>query len=169
MRLELHETEPLTAGRNSQDAIRVELETDLKQPDVSGGLRFVVIFTNTGRETVKLQDPDDAIQVELLNDKGWPVRLRTPPPAALINAGEGLESHKNAPRVLNLLPGQQHRATVQIREIQTEDPSKTGPLTRGKYTARVRALLLAADPALQRERSYRKLESEQITVEFGVL
>jgi hypothetical protein len=168
VQLELRETEPLTSGDTLLSPIRVELETEAKQPDVSAGLRFVTIFTNTGRGTVQMQDPDDAIQVELVDEKGWPVRHPTRPPAAFVNTSRGPGPRQNAPRVLNLQPGEPHRVTIQIREMQTEDSSRKAPLPRGKYTARVRALLLAVDPALARERSYRKLESERVTIEFGL-
>ncbi len=169
MRLELNEIEPLARGLagGPLSPIRVELETESKQSDLSAGLKFLVIFTNNGHETVELQDPDDAIQVELLDDRGWPIRIPTRPPAALINTREGPGPQKNAPRVLTMQPGEQHRVPIQIREVQTKERSQKVYLSRGTYTARVRVLLLAADPALERSRSYRKLESEQISIEFG--
>jgi len=167
MRVELHETEPLNAQGNPLTPIRVELETEEEQPDTAAGLKLVITFTNTGKQTVKIQNPDDSIQLLLQNDKGWPVRVPTPPPRAFINRSEDREGHKNAPQLLSLQPGEQHRATMQIRETEAEDHSEKGPLPPSRYKAQLRVLLIAADSNLERERSYRKLESQQITVDYG--
>lgn len=168
MRLELHETQDSGAAPagNPLKAIRVELEAESKQSGAVG-LRFLLIFTNTGSGAVHVQDPDDAIQVELVDDKGWPVRLPSAAPAALINTRTAPGPHKNPPKLLTLEPGGQHRAPIQIREVETGEPVKRVPLAPGTYTARLRVLLVAADPTLERERSYRKLESQRLKIDVG--
>ena len=170
MPLELHETEPLAQNRSeaSLSSIRVELEMESQQRNAATGLTLAVVVVNTGAETVDLQRPDDAVQVELLDASGSPVIVPTRPPDALVNQRRKPGPRPNAPSILNLAPGRSHRVLMTIREVKHgADPAEIRPLSAGDYRLRVRVLLLAADPNLDREFSYRVLVSDWVPIQLG--
>ncbi len=168
VRLELHQIDPdSTTADNPLSHLYVELVTENNQRDTSMGLIFVIAFKNRGRTAVEIQDPDDMVQLDLLDSQGRPVRIPGRPPNALINQRVEGQIHSNAPRTLSIQPGREHKTSLAVREMQGLEPSSTAPLPRGTYTAQVRVLLLTIDPKLGHKESYRALESAPVSIKFG--
>lgn len=170
MRIELHVTEPLKsdAGSNSLDSIRVVLETESRQRDRNAGLSVAVELTNTSAKAIQLQKPDDSIQIEVLDEQGRPVDIPRPPPAALVNTRRRAGPHPNEPEIITLDPAAHYWATLVVREIRISSaPERNAPLSPGAYQIRLKVLLLAADPNLAYEQSFRVLHSDRFWVKFG--
>ncbi len=169
VRYELRHVEPLnlSAKGNPLIDLHVELMTEETQHDTSAGLRFVVSFKNVGSEGIQIRYPDDMVQLNLLNEEGKPVRFPTHAPSALVNTRERNAIRPNAPRLLKIEPGQEHRTTQTVREMRNDKSPTTTPLPPGRYTAQIRVLLLTANPKLEHEQSYRVLESPPVSVDFG--
>jgi hypothetical protein len=167
MRLELHETEPLLPdpADHPLSGVRVALEAESRHPDTSAGLAFTVVLVNSGATPVSMQQPDDAIQVSVVDDRGSPVPVVTPPPAALINTRRRPGPYPNAPRIVVIEPGAEHRAVLAIHEVRAD--GRTVPLAPGRYRVRLKVLLLAAGRDLAREHSYRLFESDEFVVHHG--
>lgn len=168
MRLPLREIERETPAVNPHplESIRAELEMESAQRVSPDGLQSTVIFTNTGRESVELQVPDDSIQVMLLDERGLPVVVPSKPRALVNTRGRSTDPYPNAPRRLRLEPAQDHRAAIAIREVQSGTGPTRGPLPPGRYQIKVDVLLLSLDPDAERARSYRRFASELVRVEW---
>jgi hypothetical protein len=148
-------------------SITAALEVETRQRVSNEGLALTVIVTNSGRESVELQDPDDNIQVSLLDEQGLPVVVPIKPRALVNTRGRSTDPNPNAPRRLRLEPGDEHRATIVVREGQSSDRATRGPLPPGTYRIQVDVLLLSLDPDLEQARAYRRLVSDRVEIEWS--
>jgi hypothetical protein len=67
-------------GESPFAKLSVVFDSKRVQPSASGGISFWLTVSNGSKQVLQMQSPLEALQISLLDSKGWPVRL---PPASL--------------------------------------------------------------------------------------
>jgi len=162
----------------------VVLDVEPKQIRRDAGVVASIAITNSGKSQQTLVNPFELIQFQLTDDKGFPIKLATKPPAMLVHRATNEGWRVNNPiQVLGVTgngqaiditsvddskilfsPGAELRVTYRIDHVRqaVDQAEKEAPIAEGRYGVAVTATLIDSADTKQS----RILQVAPLTVEF---